>query len=128
PRNPPLRVREGIALAAAGAHAMIDLTDGIATDCAHLARESGVAMRVTLEDLPVHPGVRAVAGELGEPPWRLAAGAGEDYELCFCVAAEDRERAESAVADVGSTGVTWIGEVTAGDGTLALLDDRGQNV
>jgi thiamine-monophosphate kinase len=72
--RPPLRLEEGRRLAAV-AHAVIDVSDGLARDAGHLARRSGCALVIELERVPLAPG--ASVGDLGF---------GEDYELLAATA------------------------------------------
>jgi thiamine-monophosphate kinase len=80
-RRPRPALAMGLALARAGASAMIDVSDGLAGDAVHLAESSGVGVEVHDAAVPLAPGVAEAAALLALDPLELALGGGEDFVL-----------------------------------------------
>jgi thiamine-monophosphate kinase len=97
------------------ASAMIDTSDGLSTDLAHLCEESGVGAELEAEAIP-----RASVGKPSrEVGLQFALHGGEDYELLFT--APRSKRIPSHIAGIP---ITQIGHVTRGRGQKIFLRDR----
>lgn len=82
--HPTPRVALGLALRSL-ASACIDVSDGLLGDAGKLAAASRCGVQIELEDLPLSPALRSVAGEQRAREFALTGG--DDYELCFAVPA-----------------------------------------
>lgn len=86
---PTPRVKEGKSLLETeGVHAMMDISDGIASDLRHILRESGVGAEIDLSLLPLSEELRRICTKEGWDANKLAVSGGEDYELLFTVSPE----------------------------------------
>ncbi len=66
-------------------NAMIDISDGLASEIMHLCKESGMGCQVYEEKIPVDHLTRETAREFGLDPTVCALNGGEDYELLFTI-------------------------------------------
>jgi thiamine-monophosphate kinase len=108
-RRPEPPYDAGPAAAAAGATAMIDVSDGLVADAGHLAEESGVAIDVHSAAFEVPEPLHAVAAATGTDPLQLILGGGEDHSLL-------------ATFDPGTVPDGWTEIGTVGEGEGVTVD------
>lgn len=112
--RPLPRVATGRALTETGqVHAMMDLSDGLATDLYRLAQASGLGARVQAEALPIAESTRHLAQKLGADSTNWALRGGEDFELLFtCDPGQVELLAESAAKAEPGLKVSRVGSMT----------------
>lgn len=120
--RPEPRVAVGQALAGL-ANAAIDISDGLAADLTHLLTQSHVGARIDVERLPCSSALQHTVTK--EEAIALALNAGDDYELCFTIAAEHTDELARRLATIDCP-YTYIGDITAALG-LVLHDQYGGN-
>jgi thiamine-monophosphate kinase len=107
-RRPQPEYQAGPMAAAAGATAMIDISDGLVQDLGHVAADSGVCIDLRSASLPVAPALRLAAAELGTDWLGWVLTGGEDHALA------------ATFGQQVHLPETWvvIGRVCSGDGVL----------
>ncbi len=127
--RPRARVAEGRWLGQApGVHAMMDCSDGLATDLAHICRESGLGARVRLDRVPVSAAAREAARALGADAREWAVSGGEDYELLLTCDPAAADRLIEGLAEATGTALTVIGRIEETPGEVAFVDADGAPV
>jgi thiamine-monophosphate kinase len=130
-KTPTARTREALTLARGwGPTAMIDLSDGLATDLAHILEESAPRRQPLGAELDRIAFLKMqrlarLASELGEDPLSSALGGGDDYELCFTAPPRlDHPRRAAAFKKTLKLEVTRIGRIVKAPG-IRIVDADG---
>jgi thiamine-monophosphate kinase len=114
--RPRPHLRAGRLLAQEGlATALIDTSDGIATDLYHICRASAVGARIPAATVPVSTRVMAAAPHLGRAPLDLALTGGEDYLLLFTCPPSLAGRLPAAFSRAGLAAPLPLGRIVGGD-------------
>jgi thiamine-monophosphate kinase len=100
------------------ATAMIDISDGLSSDLAHILDESHCGAILRAVAIPIDDAVRELADELKIEPLSLALHGGEEYELLFTARPENQTRI-AELSDEFNIPITAMGEITP-DGGLQL--------
>ncbi|WP_439448038.1 thiamine-phosphate kinase [Stenotrophomonas sp. ATs4] len=110
--RPTPRVTLGLRLRAF-AHAAVDVSDGLLADLGHIAAHSGVGAQVDSDALPISSALRELLGR--DDARDCALRGGDDYELCFTAAADQRDSLHY-VAESLELPLTRIGRIVEGQG------------
>jgi thiamine-monophosphate kinase len=131
--RPEPRIAEALALhAAAPLHALIDISDGLASDLGHILEESGgLGAVLDAGAIPIHPDARTQAQHDGRAPLDHALNDGEDFELAVVLAPDDAARL-LAIPPAPAV-LHRVGEIIAApglrlhhdDGTITTIEPRG---
>jgi thiamine-monophosphate kinase len=99
--------------------AMIDVSDGLASEILHLCRNSKVGARVYEEKIPIHGETYNTAAEFNLSPTTVALNGGEDYELLFTINQADFEKIKH------QPDISYIGYISENENEAQLITKSG---
>jgi thiamine-monophosphate kinase len=118
---PMPRIAEGRKLALSGcASAMIDISDGLSSDLAHICEQSRVGAEIYADTIPLSRDILRETGRLKKAPLEYALSGGEDYELLFTASPAKMNKLRSL-----RLSITEIGKIIRGK-DISLVDPAGK--
>ncbi len=123
--DPQPQVRLGRILGESGmVHAMMDISDGLATDLAHMCTASGTGAEIIHENLPVSEQLRTAAEKLQKPLLDWVLRGGEDYRLLFTVSPRHEKELRRLVAERTGMEMYAVGRITAEQGVYLRRGEK----
>ena len=127
--DPMPQVELGRILAKSGlVNAMMDLSDGIATDLAHICTASSTRAKIRARDIPLSETLLQAGASFHFNPLDLALRGGEDYQLLFTSPAEHASCLANLVRDQTGGEIFHVGRITAGEGVTLLENDKQTDI
>jgi thiamine-monophosphate kinase len=120
--KPEVRRELVLALSKAGVvpSAMIDISDGLASEVFHICKQSQVGALIEESQVPIHEQTQLMALKFNLDPITCALNGGEDYELLFTVSQRDFEKLKYL------PGIYAIGDVLPQDDGIHLRSKGGK--
>jgi thiamine-monophosphate kinase len=104
-------------------HAMIDISDGLASEVNHICRQSNTGACIRVKDIPLHEEIKIAGKKLGVDPIEFALNGGEDFELLFSTNEKNLTR-------IDRTGLSYyiVGKITDREQGCVLIQESGEKV
>jgi thiamine-monophosphate kinase len=121
---PEPRINEGLWLSEYNeVHAMIDISDGIASDLSHVLKASQKSASVELTKIPISSSLKKASEKNGWNTYEIATGGGEDYELLLTIKKDAFNKINKGFASQFEKPLYPIGEIHEGDDNINWLVD-----
>ena len=126
--QPEPQIKEGIFLAKEnGVNAMMDISDGIASDLKHILNASDVSAKIEIQDIPISDLLKDVAKQNNWNALDMATSGGEDYELLLTISASNFDIVKRKFESQFNKPLIKIGNITNGDPVIHW-DDNGNRI
>ena len=102
--------------------AMIDISDGLASEVHHICNNSGVGATIHEHNIPTESITQKIAEEFSESPTDYALYGGEEYELLFTISEAEYEKLDKLTNDI-----TIIGRITEKEKGIELIREQGEH-
>jgi thiamin-phosphate kinase len=106
-------------------NAMIDISDGLASEIHHICSSSETGARIYTGEIPLHAQTEMAAQEFGTQPQQYALYGGEDFELLFTLPQKKAEEVFDLIEGETGTKVSAVGAIVEADQGIALVDENG---
>ncbi len=109
-------------------HAMIDISDGLASEVHHICRLSHVGAQIWRSHIPLSRAVQQVAKNFNEDPVDYALYGGEDYEILFTVPSSEKQKLEKSFYQKFQKSCYQVGTVVSAEEGITILDRQGKKI
>ncbi len=108
--------------------ALMDISDGIATDLCHMLKDSGFCAKIYLDKLPISRAVKTIAKIFRISPYDLALKGGEDYQLLWILEPNKAKKIIPELSRLFNYPISLIGYIDYGQGIWVKRQNRWQEV
>lgn len=127
--EPIAKIETGREIAQSGyATAMIDISDGLASDLKHICDDSNVGAEIFEKNIPFAEKMNELANRISKNKIELALHGGEDYELLFTIKADTPTQIIEKIANETKTKITEIGKILSKEEGFKLINEEDQRI